>query len=126
MVGRSIASVTRSSSWPSTRYSTEPPTDQPTWYIDLLSAARKGDFNPDRYEYTTYDTIFSRTHEYCVSEMDGENIVARINDCAALLLRYARARQELHPERWRCFVSHPKRGHARFLKSEWRGLANGC
>lgn len=62
-----IASATRSSSWSAAHPPARVPVPRPDWYASLLSDARTGKFDPDRYKYTTYDKIFDRTQEYYTS-----------------------------------------------------------
>jgi hypothetical protein len=127
MVGHFVVSaVRRSDSFASSKK--EPP-ERPEWYKALLTDAtadgderKKGAFKPDKYHYTTYDTIFDRTREYCEfnERSRGEDVAGVIEACATELLRYARLRHRNEPERWKCFVSHPHPDHDMFLPSEIR------
>ncbi|KAL6411846.1 lipid acyl hydrolase [Ilyonectria robusta] len=100
----------------------------PEWYTALQKKAtpkgprrKKGTFKPEKFWYTTFDTIFRRTEEYCRLHNDGgENVKGDIDTCAKTLLSYARERQENDPERWKCHVSHPDPAHYAFLESTRR------
>ncbi|KAH7139692.1 acyl transferase/acyl hydrolase/lysophospholipase [Dactylonectria estremocensis] len=100
---------------------------RPQWYAELLKEAtpqeadrKKGDFKPDKYIYTSYDTIFDGTAAYCASGEDGRGVSEEIDRCAVMLLRRARDRQSNDPERWKCFVSHPSPHHELYLSSSIR------
>ncbi|KAK4225416.1 acyl transferase/acyl hydrolase/lysophospholipase [Podospora fimiseda] len=116
----------KTNSWPS---SNQPPRPKPEWYVTLQRQAQqqseesgkqqtKGAFRPDKYDYTTFDTIFERTEEYCTSTDKGNghggSVVDRIDQCAELLLRYARLRA-IDRERWRRFISHPDPYHPLYI-----------
>jgi hypothetical protein len=99
----------------------------PSWYTSLMNDMIPGPespratsgFNPEKYDYPTYDLIFERTREYCLST-DGYNVWADIDRCATVLLEYARARERDNPDRWKCFLSHPCPKHPEHLSSESR------
>ncbi|KAH7120603.1 lipid acyl hydrolase [Dactylonectria macrodidyma] len=131
----------RKSVWQSTNSTQKPAEEQgswshidsekqptrPQWYAELLKEAKprgsgrkKGDFKPDKYNYTSYDTIFDSTAAYCTSGEESGGVSEEIDRCAAILLRRARDRQSNDPERWKCFVSHPSPHHALHLDSSIR------
>ncbi|KAH7136983.1 acyl transferase/acyl hydrolase/lysophospholipase [Dactylonectria estremocensis] len=116
--------------WPGSFTQPQAPVEStglPEWYTQLQTEAsqqeeerRKGGFKPEKYWYTTFDTIFTRTEQYCTDR----DVRKEIDKCANLLLTYARERQANDPERWKCLVSHPHPDHPSYLESTRRPNSN--
>ncbi|CAH0049777.1 unnamed protein product, partial [Clonostachys solani] len=117
--------------------------EMPPWYIDLQSEAgssndshdsdvspgsepdqqQRSEFDPDKYFYSTYNTIFMETMKYCEVRDVGrheQEVRVEIDRCAEVLLAYARARHRDHSERWKCFISHPDPRHPQYMTSGYR------
>lgn len=136
-IKKQMKPVNNKGSWPS--LNSERIADRPGWYSRLQKEAtpqrphrKKGDFKPDKYIYTSYDTIFDGTAAYCASGEENLGVAEEINRCAVVLLSRARDRQRHDPERWKCFVSHPCPHHRLHLvssrrprKAEYRSSVGG-
>ncbi|CAI6095735.1 unnamed protein product [Clonostachys chloroleuca] len=94
-----------------------------------VSAGSKSDqhqrsgFDSNRYFYSTYNTIFMEMMKYCEVRHVGtheQKVSDEIDNCAEVLLAYARARYRDHSERRKCFISHPDSRHPQYITSGYR------
>ncbi|KAH8905932.1 FabD/lysophospholipase-like protein [Coniochaeta sp. PMI_546] len=90
---------------------------------DLEASQRgvKGGYKPDKYDYTTFQTIKKLTNEYCLAsrysflrhqgQQEAQNVKEEINRCARILFEISQRRKDDDQERWQRFRRHPDPQH---------------
>jgi hypothetical protein len=89
--------------------------------IEASQPGVKGGYKPQKYDYTTFQTIKSLTDDYCLSsrysflrhqgQQEAQNVKEEINRCARILFETSQRRKHNNLEKWRRFRRHPDPQH---------------